>query len=259
MSNGDGLLIFFYIFFTPFDDVFFFFPLPSQIAAGLVVNEAVKAIAGEASRHRHYKIQRLPTGKKRNNILQPVRMPPPNPMYRPFFPPPSPLRPPFRSLFRSCVVAGDGFVVSPVTSERFRPSCLANTHSVPSQPITTPGIICPSFPSPRCYVCASNRGVVTVALNTAATTLGTFVDDVLRGALGLQEPTILLGTRLLYECGDDAEGTWRVGGGGGAFVVCFHRPTELPRKCVDSFPPHNEPHPRLARTAQTCRISLGRR
>eukprot|EP00727_Mastigamoeba_balamuthi_P004338 m51a1_g13902 putative sumo-activating enzyme subunit 2 (622) ;mRNA; r:751841-753833 len=58
-------------------------------------------------------------------------------------------------------------------------------------------------PNPSCYVCGA--AFVTATCDTQAATLGDFVARVAKGALGVAEPTVIVGDRIVYECGDDLE------------------------------------------------------
>jgi len=56
--------------------------------------------------------------------------------------------------------------------------------------------------NPNCFVCSGSN--LTVTLNTSMT-LQVFVDEFLRKHLGLVEPTITVGTSIVYESGEDLE------------------------------------------------------
>ncbi|KNC55600.1 SUMO-activating enzyme subunit 2 [Thecamonas trahens ATCC 50062] len=58
-------------------------------------------------------------------------------------------------------------------------------------------------PNPQCFVCQAQ--FVTLAINTVATPLSFFVDAVLRGHFALQEPSIEVGSAVVYESGEGAE------------------------------------------------------
>ena len=71
-----------------------------------------------------------------------------------------------------------------------------------------------SPPNKECYVCSTT--VLHAQLDTATMTLQTFVDQVLKKRLGVNEPTISIGANTIYEEGDDAEES-----------LCIHLPKIL--------------------------------
>ncbi|RHY30979.1 hypothetical protein DYB32_005255 [Aphanomyces invadans] len=60
-----------------------------------------------------------------------------------------------------------------------------------------------SHPNPKCFVCS--RQLVDLGLNVHKTTLQQFVDNVLKKKMGVNEPTISIGSNTIYEEGVDAE------------------------------------------------------
>ncbi|DBA03434.1 TPA: hypothetical protein N0F65_002842, partial [Lagenidium giganteum] len=58
-------------------------------------------------------------------------------------------------------------------------------------------------PNPKCYVC--NKHIVELAIDTKRTRLQDLVDKVLKKKLGVNEPTISIGSNTIYEEGEDAE------------------------------------------------------
>merc|ERR1712137_28540 len=58
-------------------------------------------------------------------------------------------------------------------------------------------------PSKQCYICSSNQ--VTVKIDTEQFTVGFLVDEVLRGALGMVNPNLYLGSTNVFESSDDLE------------------------------------------------------
>lgn len=60
-----------------------------------------------------------------------------------------------------------------------------------------------SKPNPKCYVCS--KRMLELAIDTNKTYLRDLVDKVLRKKLGVNEPTISIGSSTIYEEGEDAE------------------------------------------------------
>jgi len=58
-------------------------------------------------------------------------------------------------------------------------------------------------PNVNCFVCGSH--FATIKINTNVSTLGMFVDKVLKQKLGFNEPSIIVNSDILYECGEDLE------------------------------------------------------
>lgn len=58
-------------------------------------------------------------------------------------------------------------------------------------------------PNPNCYVCA--RPFLTLRININTTSMGDFVNRVLRGALGMLEPTVMVEENIVFESGEDVE------------------------------------------------------
>lgn len=61
----------------------------------------------------------------------------------------------------------------------------------------------PEPPNPRCYVCG--RHYLAVRTDTARTTLAQFVAVLLRGRLGLNDPSVTVGADIVYEAGEGLE------------------------------------------------------
>ncbi|TYZ60858.1 hypothetical protein PybrP1_011451 [[Pythium] brassicae (nom. inval.)] len=60
-----------------------------------------------------------------------------------------------------------------------------------------------SPPNPQCYVCSKH--MLELAIDTEKTHLRDFVDKVLKKKLGVNEPTVSIGSNTIYEEGEDAE------------------------------------------------------
>lgn len=60
-----------------------------------------------------------------------------------------------------------------------------------------------SAPNPNCYVCGSH--FLSVKINTNTATLELFVEKVLKEKLALNEPSIILDSDIVYECGEGLE------------------------------------------------------
>jgi ubiquitin-like 1-activating enzyme E1 B len=58
-------------------------------------------------------------------------------------------------------------------------------------------------PNPSCYVCS--KQIIKLAIDTQKTTLEEFITKVLKKHLGVNEPTISIGSSTIYEEGEDAE------------------------------------------------------
>jgi ubiquitin-like 1-activating enzyme E1 B len=57
--------------------------------------------------------------------------------------------------------------------------------------------------NPQCYVCS--RHFLYLRIDTTITTLGTLVEQVFQAGLGMLEPTVMVESSIIYECGEDAE------------------------------------------------------
>lgn len=60
-----------------------------------------------------------------------------------------------------------------------------------------------SKPNPKCYVCSKH--MLELAIDTNTTRLRDLVDKVLKKKLGVNEPTVSIGSNTIYEEGEDAE------------------------------------------------------
>ena len=63
--------------------------------------------------------------------------------------------------------------------------------------------VLPDNPNPGCYVCARNEQ--TIEIDTKVTTLQEFLNTVIKGHYGFNEPTVSLGSNTLYEEGEGAD------------------------------------------------------
>ncbi len=61
----------------------------------------------------------------------------------------------------------------------------------------------PDKPNPKCYVCS--KAMIRLEIDVESTLFGTFVDDVLCKSLVFKDPTVLVGSAVHYETGDDLE------------------------------------------------------
>jgi ubiquitin-like 1-activating enzyme E1 B len=81
--------------------------------------------------------------------------------------------------------------------------CLRNTAMVKRKPCLLYPLPTPK-PNKDCYVCQSKY--VNLRLNINKTTLGYFIESILKKNLTLLYPMIVAESNLIYECGDDIEG-----------------------------------------------------